>query len=466
MKALAMSFTKKCNINNDYEFDKELGAGGYGKVYSALHKKSGLKRAVKVIKKAEVENHDTFKNEISLLMSMDHPNIIKLYEVYETEDFVYLVTEVCEGGELFFYITKTTHLTENEVALVMRQIFAALGYCHANNVCHRDIKPENFMLKFENDPGSIKLIDFGLAEKVNDGEMMKDPNGTPYYIAPEIIDGKYDHRVDNWSLGVIMYVMLSGCPPFFGKNNKEILKSVLKAIYTFNLKPFKTCSDEVKDLISKLLVKDPNKRFTAQQAYNHPWVQRQVDAESLDIVISPNVIENMARFVECHRLKKTVCYMIAQQLPEEAVEEFKKMFTKLDKNGDGFLSIEEFKDVFSELQKKKSICIELEDVEQLFEALDLNSSGKIDYTEFLAAFTQNEVYQTENYLKEVFKKIDVDLDGKITKEELETFYNKEVQFMNNEELIECITECDYNGDGVIDYDELIAMMRGKRMAKK
>ena len=140
-----------------------------------------------------------------------------------------------------------------------------------------------------------------------------------------------------------MYVMLSGCPPFFGQNNKDILKAVLKGVYTFNLKPFKQCSDEVKDLISKLLVKDPTKRFTAQNAYNHPWVQRKVEEESLNIVISPLVIENMAKFVECQHLKKTVCYIIAQQLPEEEIEEFKKMFVKLDKNGDGFLCKDEFK---------------------------------------------------------------------------------------------------------------------------
>ena len=156
--------------------------------------------------------------------------------------------------------------------------------------------------------------------------------------------------------------MLSGCPPFYGKNNKEILKSVLKAVYTFNIKPFKNCSDEVKDLISKLLVKKPEQRYTAQQAYNHCWVQRQVDAESLDIEISPAVIENMAQFVECQRLKKTVCYLIAQQLPEEEIEDFKKMFIKLDVNGDGNLSRTEFQNVFQELSERKSIAIPEEEV--------------------------------------------------------------------------------------------------------
>ena len=128
---------------------------------------------------------------------------------------------------------------------------------------------------------------------------------------------------DNWSLGVVLYVMLSGVPPFYGRNNKEILKSVLRGVYTFNLKPFKTCSDEVKDLISKLLVRTPEKRFSAINAYNHPWVQQQVDQESKNIVISTEVINNLGMYMEYKAFKKTILYMIAGQLPEEDVKEFR-----------------------------------------------------------------------------------------------------------------------------------------------
>lgn len=457
-----MSLSKKHDVSKDYTFDKELGSGGYGTVYLAYHNESGEKRAIKTIKKSDVEDASVFKHEINILMSMDHPNIIKLYDCYETDDFVYLVTDCCEGGELFYYITKAKHVTEAEAAKIMRQIFSAIAYCHKNNVCHRDLKPENFLLKTDGDPGSIKLIDFGLARRLAEGEKLTTPNGTPYYLAPEIVKGEYNTLVDNWSLGIVMYVMLSGCPPFYGKNNKEILKSIVSGVYTFNLKPFKTCSDEVKDLISKLLVVDPAKRFTAEQSYNHPWVQRQVDADCLNIEISPAVIENMAKFVECQHLKKTVCYMIAQQLPEEDIQEFKQMFVKLDKNGDGFLSREEFKDVFQELGSRGSINVPEEELDGLYSSLDLNGSGRIDYTEFLAAFTNNEHYKKEKYLVSVFKKIDKDGNNKITKSELEAFYNREIQYLNDDQLIACIEECDYNGDGVIDYNELLSMMKGKR----
>lgn len=459
---IARHFSKSHNISKDYEFDRIVGSGGYGTVYQAYNKISQEKRAIKIIKKKDVIDKKVFEHETRLLLTMDHPNIIKLYEVYETEDFIYLVTEFCEGGELFFHITKTQHLTEGEASKIIRQISSALCHCHKLKVCHRDIKPENFLLKFENDISSVKQIDFGLAQQLVDGQTLTDPNGTPFYIAPEIIKGSYNYLCDNWSIGIILYVMLCGCPPFYGSNNKEIFTRILKGTYTFNLRPFKVCSDEVKDLIAKLLVVKPEKRYTTEQIYNHPWVQRQVDLDIFDIEISPAVIEKMAKFHECQHLKKTVCYLVAKMLPEEDIQDFRSIFVKLDKNGDGKLHYNEFKDVFKELEHKKNISIPDDDVDALFKSQDLNRSGNIDYTEFLAAFTQNEYYQKEKYLYEAFRKIDSDHDNKITKAELEAFYSREIQYLNDEQLIKCIEECDYNQDGVIDYNELIQLMKGKR----
>lgn len=138
------------------------------------------------------------------------------------------------------------------------------------------MKPENFLLKYEDDETSIKLIDFGLSKKLSENEIMSQPNGTPYYIAPEVLRGKYTNSCDLWSLGVILYIMMSGKPPFGGKTNIEILTNVAKGQFHFNHQPFKDCSKEVKDLISRLLVKDPGKRLNAEEAYNHKWVQQEV----------------------------------------------------------------------------------------------------------------------------------------------------------------------------------------------
>ena len=144
-KMIAEHFRKTNNISRDYDFDKIIGEGGYGTVYLAYNKNNQEKRAIKVIKKKDLTDLKIFNHEAKLLLTMDHPNIVKLYDVYETEDFLYLVTEYCEGGELFYHITKTKHLTESEVSKIVRQIFSAIAHCHKNKVCHRDIKPENFL---------------------------------------------------------------------------------------------------------------------------------------------------------------------------------------------------------------------------------------------------------------------------------------------------------------------------------
>jgi calcium-dependent protein kinase len=184
---------KKGILNNDYFFEKKLGTGGYGAVYLAKNKKTGNYVAIKAIQKLKVKDYESFITEMNILKGLDHPNIYKLYETWETDRICFLSTEYCKGGELFYYIVKqeNKHLNEGEAAQIMRQGFSALKYLHENSICHRDIKPENFLLYKEKDPDNIKLIDFGLAKKLSENEIMNNPNGTAYYIAPEVLKGDY-----------------------------------------------------------------------------------------------------------------------------------------------------------------------------------------------------------------------------------------------------------------------------------
>lgn len=245
--------SREGNIKDQYFFEKKLGSGGYGAVYLARNKQTGVKVAVKAMQKGKITDYTAFQNEINILMMLDHPNIIKLHETWETDRICFLVTELCEGGELFFYITKRKYLTEAQAALVMRQAFYALCYLHNNRICHRDIKPENFLLYKPDDDSHIKLIDFGLAKQIESNEVMNAPNGTPYYIAPEVLKGSYTTQCDNWSMGVVLFIMMSGKPPFGGKSNKEIIDNVLKGSFNFDNPVWENVSDEAKDLISKLL---------------------------------------------------------------------------------------------------------------------------------------------------------------------------------------------------------------------
>jgi calcium-dependent protein kinase len=175
------------------------------------------------------------KYEIDILKNLDHPNILKLYEVYEDKQNIYLVTEFCSGGELFDEIIAKGRFEEHEAAFIMKQLFSAIAYCHSKNVCHRDLKPENILLD-ANDKRSIKLIDFGTSQVYTDEEKMEVVIGTSYYIAPEVLAGKYTEKCDMWSLGVILYILLSGQPPFPGENEKEIIAKVKIGKYEFRSK--------------------------------------------------------------------------------------------------------------------------------------------------------------------------------------------------------------------------------------
>lgn len=149
--------------------------------------------------------------------------------------------------------------------------------CRVSNACYylylyRDIKPENFLLYKEDDDSHVKLIDFGLAKRVGNNEVMNAPNGTPYYIAPEVLKGSYTTQCDNWSMGIVLFIMLSGKPPFGGKSNKEIIDNVLRGSYSFSTPVWENISDQAKDFISKLLTRQADERLTAEEAYNHPWL--------------------------------------------------------------------------------------------------------------------------------------------------------------------------------------------------
>lgn len=204
---------------------KQLGKGTYGDVSAAIHLETGQRRAVKAILRTKIKNWDRFLTEVKILQQLDHPNVIKLYEYFEDDTYVYLVTELCSGGELFDRIIKHEFFGEDDAARIFRQIVQALNYCHGNHVVHRDLKPENFLFVSDADNSDLKIIDFGLSKIMSGGrlERMKTRAGTPYYISPEVLAGNYDVSCDMWSAGCMLYILLCGYPPFYGDNNQEIL---------------------------------------------------------------------------------------------------------------------------------------------------------------------------------------------------------------------------------------------------
>ncbi|CAD8207367.1 unnamed protein product [Paramecium pentaurelia] len=446
-------------IEDIYESDKkELGSGAYGRVFKAKHKELGLERAIKVIPKKLIASPDRFKREIEIMQNLDHPNIIKLFESFEDSRNVYLVMEICTGGELFDTIIEKGHFTEKEAQQTFLQIMQAIHYCHTHGICHRDLKPENFLLLNKTIDAPIKVIDFGLSVlfhdshyKTVDGKtQMKSKAGTPYYISPEVLDGKYDELCDVWSAGVILYILLTGLPPFNGRTDAEILKAVKSGVYKLDIPQFNGVSNDVKDLIQKMLTK-PDQRLTAGQVLQHPWL---TSAEIPHSILTLDY-KSFKGFSASNKLKKVTLTYIASQLSEVEIQELGKLFKELDQNGDGILTLEEVKKGLHNFQQES-----WGEVIQILKAIDTDCNGVINYTEFIAATMERNTYMKKEKLLQAFKMFDVDGSGKISSEELKKCLGDNEIYQQSDPSLwqNLINEADQNKDGEIDYLEFVEMM--------
>jgi len=266
------------SIHDEYDVKELIGSGNFSKVHMGIEKKTGTKYAIKIIDKKLVET-TRLENEIQILKKVDHKNIILLKEVFESSSKLYLVMELVTGGELFNKIVEIGAYSEQIAKDLVRQIIQGVKYLHSLNIAHRDLKPTNLLLK-SNDTNEIKIADFGLSKILGPDSMMQTACGTPIYVAPEVLKGEgYDKEVDLWSVGVIMYILLCGFPPFFddGENMGQLFEQIMAGDFDFP-DPYWTDIDEsAKNLIEHLLVVEPSKRYTADEALAHPWLKSERD---------------------------------------------------------------------------------------------------------------------------------------------------------------------------------------------
>lgn len=254
-----------------------MGRGISSTVRRCIEKETGVEYAAKIIDvSSSPEIRDCTLEEVRILrVVLGYPYIIQLYDVFESETFIFLVFELCRNGELFDYLTSVVTLSEKKTRFIMRQILEALSHIHAHNIVHRDLKPENILL---DDAMNIKITDFGFARVLQDGEMLTELCGTPNYLAPEVLragmyeDAEgYSHPVDMWACGVIMYTLLVGCPPFWHRKQMIMLRNIMEGSYSFDSPKWADISDSPKDLIKKLLVNEPKDRLTVVEALDHPF---------------------------------------------------------------------------------------------------------------------------------------------------------------------------------------------------
>ncbi|XP_016365565.1 death-associated protein kinase 3-like [Sinocyclocheilus rhinocerous] len=264
-----------------YEMEEELGSGQFAIVRKCKEKSTGTEYAAKFIKKRRLSSsrrgvsREEIEREVNILREIQHSNIITLHDIFENKTDVILILELVSGGELFDFLAEKESLTEEEATQFLKQILDGVHYLHSKRIAHFDLKPENIMLLDKNVPNPrIKLIDFGIAHQIKDGNEFKNIFGTPEFVAPEIVNYEpLGLEADMWSIGVITYILLSGASPFLGETKQETLTNISAVNYDFDEEYFSNTSELAKDFIRRLLVKDPKKRMTIEDSLQHPWIK-------------------------------------------------------------------------------------------------------------------------------------------------------------------------------------------------
>ncbi|CAH2053222.1 unnamed protein product [Thlaspi arvense] len=439
-----------------YTLGKELGRGQFGVTYLCTENSTGKKYACKSISKKKLvtkADKDDMRREIQIMQHLSgQPNIVEFKGAYEDEKAVNLVMELCAGGELFDRIIAKGHYSERAAASVCRQIVNVVKICHFMGVLHRDLKPENFLLSSKDEKALIKATDFGLSVFIEEGKVYRDIVGSAYYVAPEVLRRRYGKEVDIWSAGIILYILLSGVPPFWAETEKGIFDAILEGHIDFESQPWPSISSSAKDLVRKMLTADPKRRISAADVLQHPWLRE--GGEASDKPIDSAVLSRMKQFRAMNKLKKLALKVIAENINTEEIQGLKAMFANIDTDNSGSITYEELKEGLAKLGSKLTET----EVKQLMDAADVDGNGSIDYIEFITATMHRHRLESNENLYKAFQHFDKDSSGYITIDELEVAL-KEYGMGDDATIKEVLSDVDSDNDGRINYEEFCAMMR-------
>ena len=454
------------SIDANYEKLKLLGEGSFGEVWLVRHKLLGKEFALKIIEKGPYSNTQQIDNEIQILKKLDHPCILKILDFHSTPNKYYLVTDYCKEGELFDEIKVKDRFTEREASYILYQVLLAIRYCHKMRIVHRDIKPENILIVGRENSGllKVKLIDFGTAKIFNEFSKNKALVGSSYYIAPEVIRGKYDEACDLWSIGVIMYIMLVGTPPFNGDEDDDILRAVSIGKYETSYPQYQSLSPEAKDLITKLLKFNPTERITAEDALKHPWFNTE-DIKRIDYLDDNTIrqmLSNMEKYKSDNIIKCAVlAYLVHQNTNIKECTDASKFFNSLDSDHDGKLLKTELILAFMQyynLSQQQA----MNKADYIFKHIDTDNNGMLESEEFIRACINPNIFNSPNYLKVAFDYFDKDGDGTISIPEVEEkfFQGTKQTPAAKMKLQNMFNQIDINKDGLISFEEFSYMVKG------
>lgn len=440
-----------------YSIGELIGESLSSEIRSCVHKETKTKRAVKVIRKTVKTNKkEEIHREIEILKTLDHPNILRLFELFEDEKRFYIVTEALRGRELFEEILRRGAFNENDTAAIMQQLLSAVNYLHQNKIAHRDLKPENILLEGTTNL-NITLIDFGSAATFGGGKELRGTIGSTYYIPPEVLTGSYNEKCDIWSCGVILYILIAGSAPFDGKSETEIFGRIRAGTFSMDQPVWQNVTEEAKDLIRGLLSFNPDLRMSASTALDHPWFALYRN-QALGQNQLASVMTNLKAFHSSTKLKDAVfTFITTNLLTAQDTQEMRDAFTAIDKNHDGKLSRQELLDEYSKLRGPEEAALE---VDRIFNDVDTDKSGFIDYTEFLKATVDHSKMLSATNLEQAFSIFDSDGSGTISANELKRVLLAG-SLADDEVWNDIMREVDNNSDGEIDVKEFKALLINK-----
>ena len=502
------------NMTSLLKRKKHLGAKEY-----AVPSRHTERYALKSIQLRLVEKKylEELRNEIDVLRHLDHPNIVKAYEVYESKSNIYIVMEYCSGGDLY----ARAPYTEGQALPVISQLCSAICFMHKHGVVHRDLKVENVMYESKEPTAKIKLLDFGLSKKFVPGTrgIMHDWAGTVYTMSPQVLNGTYNYKADIWSIGVLAFLLLADEKPFKGKNKQDVMQNIKKVKYNFKAHEWDSISQDAKDFVSSLLVHDQGERLSAEAALRHSWLQTKKFTSTVNLtkliaeeeeqalhnntgqntrnhvrvntqMLMRDVKDNIVAYKEASELYKIAAMVVAHQSSTAEILDIRSAFAKLDKDNEGIITRNQFKQGMAEFQytddeldemfsKVVRLCIihTLSHLPYTFvfssvltkkmfgnhyaqhqkqKDVDSNHHGVILYTEFIAATLEMRGQVEEKRLAQAFDLLDDDDTGFISKENLSKLLGTHV---TQSRVAALIKEADTTGDGTISFEEFLQMFR-------
>jgi len=456
--------------SDHYEFKNKMQSGTLATIIRVINKFSGCVRSMKIIKKAFIdlqEDEKNFMKEIAILRTLDHMGILKIYEFYQDDKCFYLIMEFCAEGDLFEKIQKEAPFNEYTACHIIYQVLSAIVYCHSSNIVHRDIKADCILVESTETVTfngqtfplyHVRLSDFSSARSFNTKKKLTKKIGTSYFIAPEVLNRNYNEKCDVWSIGVLLFILLCGKPPFWGESDKEIIEKVKIGVPDWRKEEWENVSQEGQDFVKLLLNMKPSNRPSASEALQNKWFKKFLYKHPVKTEIVQELYTDIVGFKTDPMMffqQATLAYMVHHLLQKEDILNIKNFYNWIDNNGDGKMEYKEVCEGF-----KQFIDINEKEVTKIFKYIDQAHTGCIEYEEFIRACVNKKKLLCEDNLKKAF--------ALFTKSEnVESITISCTNFKNILGLSSKFTDkqwemiikaIDKNGDNEIEFDEFKDMM--------